>query len=172
MLISPHYYYGIPKEQIAALDVITQATLNTLYSQAKRIVELTQIDVCNYYNDCDYSIEYSSVIHENYSNVSGVRLLLENNAAGYYAVMQWCKPFEHDPGIEDFWLHAQQGGLPKKIDWKKFDDALCYGKADLNIKARRMSSIESWGQPFHKIDFKHPLMHALQGAIEELEEKE
>jgi hypothetical protein len=170
MLISPHYYYGVPKTQINALEAITQATINELFALAKQITNSTNAGEAYYYNDADYNIKYLSVIHEDYSPVMGTRLYLQNNACGYYAILQWCKPFERDPGIEDFWLHAQQGEIPEVIDWKEFNDALCYGKADLHIKARRMSSIQSWGEPFHKIDFRHPLMHALQGAVEELQE--
>jgi len=170
MIVTKSYYYGLPEDQVAALEAVTQATVDELYEHATVLWDRVSQEKGKKHDfgDYDYTLRADTIKEDiECASITVKRLRLQDHSAGWWAVLQWGHPYDDRPDRVDFWFHSNQGRAPKP-DWKKFRDDWSFGKCDLHIQAIRSNAGEPWYAPVHTLNFKVPLLFHLRQAVEEL----
>jgi len=170
MLAFKNTYYNVPEAVRLDLEKTLQATVDAWFATAQEIYRL-QTEDRRFYNDADYYITKGK-----HRDGSVEWLLLDDISAGWWGILEWERPFNHDKGILDFRVHVKGGKRPKRNwkNWDKFEEEWGLGKCAIHLKARRLTPTAGWYDPAHTIELKHPLLLALDGAMLELghEQKE
>jgi hypothetical protein len=171
-LIFGAYYLGLPKDQIATLETVAQATVSRLYDLSTRLLGILTENP-RAFGDMDFSIEKRP------NNV----LLYKDHSAGWWAVIQVTRLYKE--GVS-FRVFANRGDVPDTVlagtfrnddyddngeDWKHLDTEFMYGRADMYFHARKNGSKDDWYCPLHLLNYQHPLLFNLQNAVDEIDKK-
>ena len=169
MLVSLHYYYGLPKEQKDALEGVLQGTITALFNHLRGVAEGIPDGGSRSFNDADYTISRR-----------GNTFLYEDHSAGWWAVLRWSYPHEGHPSEEyrrwvEFEVFAKLGRIPVKVrsgfkkdnvPWEWLDNEFMCGRTQMYFKALRPGG--GWSCPLHKIDLQMPLLMNLRYADDDI----
>ena len=166
-LIFAARYPGVPRAQLAVLDLVAQSVVRDLFNHAQKLHRLVGEGRHRVYGDMDFTLRTSVAPDELREESPFQRLRVTDHSAGWWADLQWRKRYERRV---DFCVFAAQGDPKSMTAWEKQTE-WCHSRCDMYWDICRHDVDLPWGSANpNKFDFTHPLLSTLGLALREHEE--